>query len=606
MSLAIDSLSGTHNTAMLGVERSLNGRRWRARVEDDREALLIAQRFGLPEIVGRVLAGRGVPASEAEGYLNPNLKSLLPNPSSFVDMDKATERLTRAILDGEEIAAFGDYDVDGATSTAVLKRYLDLVGGRTRVYIPDRLLEGYGPNAPALCALAEDGVSLVVTVDCGISAFAPLAKAAEIGLDLIVVDHHATGDELPLATAIINPKRTDDTSDCGHLAAVGLAFLLCVSVNRKLRMESWFEANSIVEPDLLTLLDLVALGTVCDVVPLSGVNRAFVTQGLKVLSTRQNVGLRALCDVAELNHEAGAEDLGFQLGPRVNAGGRVGRADLGSRLLVTADPAEAKTIAAQLDAYNQERKTIERDVESKAYRQVVERGLDSGLEPVIVVSGSQWHPGVIGIVASRLKDRFSQPCIVLSLADDGTAKGSGRSVPGVDLGAAIVGAHRAGLLINGGGHPMAAGLTIEAAKIPELEDYLATALVAASADSGQKELELDGVLSPGGASRDLLDLIGQAGPYGAANPEPRFAFPNVRANYADIVGGAHVRCTLAGEDGKTLKAIAFRCNDTVLGQTLLSSNGAPLHVAGWLKPDHWRGRGAVQLHISDIALPDQN
>lgn len=606
MDLASNPITEPCSGSVLGVERSVSGRRWCARIENDRQALLIAQRLGLPEIVGRVLAGRGVSVEEADDYLKPSLRSLLPDPSGLADLDKATERIVRAVMDGKRIALFGDYDVDGATSTALMKLYLDRVGADTCIYIPDRLREGYGPNVAALMSLAAQGVSLVITLDCGVTAFEPLAAARKQALDVVVVDHHKTGDELPPAYAVVNPKRDDDGSGCDQLAAVGLAFLLCVSLNRQLRREGWFGIRKIPEPDLLNLLDVVALGTICDVVPLVGLNRAFVTQGLKVMAARQSAGLCALCDVAGLNHRLTSDDLAFQLGPRINAGGRVGRSDLGSRLLVTADAEEAAKIAAELEALNQERKDIERDVEGKACKQIIERNLADGSVPVIVAADLSWHPGVIGIVASRLKDRFGRPCIVLSVGKDGVAKGSGRSVPGVDLGAAIVSAHRSGLLINGGGHAMAAGLTIEARKINALTEFLSESLAGQEvAREKEKTLRLDGLLSPGAVSRDLLDTIDCAGPYGAGSPEPKFAFPNVRATYTDIVGGAHVRCTLAGEDGAALRAIAFRSCDTPLGEVLLSRCGAPLHVAGFLKPDHWRGEKAVQLHISDAALPSE-
>ncbi len=606
MNLASTPFTEPCSGSVLGVERSVSGRRWCARIEDDRQALLMAQRLGLPEIVGRVLAGRGVSVEEADDYMKPSLRALLPDPSRLADLEKATERIVRAVTDGERIALFGDYDVDGATSTALLKLYLDSVGADTCVYIPDRLREGYGPNVSAFMSLAAQGMSLVVTLDCGITAFEPLAEARKQALDVVIVDHHKTADELPPACAVVNPKREDDDSGCDQLAAVGLAFLLCVSLNRRLRREGWFGMRKIPEPDLMNRLDVVALGTVCDVVPLVGLNRAFVTQGLKIMAARQSAGLCALCDVAGLNHRLTSDDLAFQLGPRINAGGRVGRSDLGSRLLVTADTVEAATIAAELEALNQERKDVERDVESKACEQIVKNNLADGSVPVIVAADLSWHPGVIGIVASRLKERFGYPCIVLSLGKDGIAKGSGRSVPGVDLGAAIVSAHRSGLLINGGGHAMAAGLTIETGKIDELVKFLSESLAGQEvAREMERPLRLDGLLSPASVSRDLLDTIDRAGPYGAGSPEPRFAFPNVRATYTDIVGGAHVRCTLAGDDGSTLRAIAFRSHDTPLGEALLSRGGAPLHVAGLLKPDHWRGGKAVQLHISDAALPSE-
>lgn len=591
----------------LGVERSATGRAWVSRLEDDRLALAISQREGLPEIVARVLAARGVKPEDCAAYLAPSLKNLLPDPSTLADMDKAAARVADAIMRGEKVAVFGDYDVDGATSSALLKRYFKAAGSDIRVYIPDRIREGYGPNAPALMTLKDEGIGLVVTVDCGTMAHRVLGLAADAGLEIVVVDHHQAEPTLPPAYALVNPNRLDDESGQGTLAAVGVAFLLLVAVNRKLRDGGWFATRP--EPELLGLLDLVALGTVCDVVPLVGLNRAFVAQGLRVVARRGNVGLRALGEVARLDGTPGTYHLGFLLGPRVNAGGRVGRADLGTRLLTTEDRDEAAAIARELDRLNQERQAIEAQVLEEALAQIdmaLGASRRNAPPPVIVAAGKGWHPGVIGIVASRVKERYERPAIVVALDARGEGKGSGRSIQGVDLGRAVTAALEAGLLVNGGGHAMAAGLTIREDKLDALTEFLEARLgeqVMAASES--RALRLDGALSVRGASRELYELLEQAGPYGAGNPEPRFAVPALRVAHADVVGQGHVRCVLTGEDGARLKGIAFRALETPLGKLLTDRGAGPIHVAGRLKPDDWRGRRDVQFNIED-AVPTRD
>jgi single-stranded-DNA-specific exonuclease len=585
--------------AFLGVERSLTGRRWRARNSDDRLALALAQRLGVPEVVGRVLAGRGVSLEAAEDFMRPTLRAALPDPASIVDMERAARRLAEAIRAGESVAVFGDYDVDGATSSALLQRFFAALGRPLRIYIPDRLKEGYGPNAPALRRLAAEGVKLVVTVDCGTLAFAALAAAREAGLEVVVVDHHLAEPALPAALAVVNPNRVDPGArgEHGQLAAVGVAFLLVVAVNRVLR-ETGFHAGR-EAPDLMQWLDLVALGTVCDVVPLTGVNRALVTQGLKVMAQRRNTGLAALADVAGVKSPPGTYHLGFVLGPRVNAGGRVGRADLGARLLTTADAAEAAAIAAELDRLNRERQAIEQEVLAEALAQA---GASRG--PLALAAGEGWHPGVIGIVASRLREATDRPSLVVALDESGRGKGSGRSVPGVDLGAAVTAARQAGLLIDGGGHPMAAGLTVEAARLDELRAFLEARLAPQLEERGEAAgLGLDGALAVGGATAELYDLLAQAGPYGAGNPEPRFALPGVRLVQADVAGEKHVRCLVAAANGGRLRAVAFRSLDGALGPALLQARqtGRALHLAGHLRADDWRGERRVQFVIEDAA-----
>ena len=583
--------------AVLGVERSLSGRLWRSRLTDSRAAAQLSQQLDLPEVVGRVLAARGVTPESAEDFLNPSLRSMLPDPSTLAGMDAATERLAGAVAGGETIAVFGDYDVDGATSAAVLLRYLRRVGTEARAYIPDRISEGYGPNAAALLGLRDDGVAVVVTVDCGITAFEPLAAAAEAGLDVIVVDHHVAEPRLPAAAAVVNPNRLDDTSGCGQLAAVGVAFLLVVGLNRALRQAGRFADGG--EPDLMDLLDLVALGTICDMVPLVHVNRALVSQGLKVMGGRGNPGIAALADIAGVKERPGAYHAGYVLGPRVNAGGRVGKSDLGTRLLATDDPAEAAALAERLDVFNTERRAIEAAVEAAAMDSIEAQGDATG--PVSVAVGKGWHPGVVGIVASRLVERFRRPALVIAVAD-GVGKGSGRSIPGVDLGAAIIAARQSGLLITGGGHPAAAGLTVEEARIDELRSFLAERLAAPVAEHGATpSLGLDGALTVGAATWDLVEQLARIGPFGQGNAEPRFALAHAHVVRADVVGQRHVRCVLADDGKGRINAIAFRSIEKPLGQALLNARGRPLHVAGHLRADTWRGRDRVQLLIDDVA-----
>lgn len=589
--------TGADGGALLGVERSLTGRRWQSRAGDDRTAQALAQRLGLPEVVGRVLAARGIGLEEAESFLNPTLRDLLPDPSHLKDMDKAVERLVRAVTAGETIGIFGDYDVDGATSSALLANFFEAAGARVRVHIPDRIAEGYGPNAPALLRLKAEGVSVVVTVDCGTTAFAPLEAAAEAGLDMIVVDHHEAEAALPRALAIINPNRLDEDSPHGHMAAVGVAFLVAVAVNRGLKQAGWYGPGR-AEPDLKRWLDIVALGTVCDVVPLKGVNRALVTQGLKIMARRGNTGLAALSDVAGVKERPDAYHLGYVLGPRVNAGGRVGEAALGSRLLSTHDPVEAREIAQRLDGYNKDRQEIEAHVLLEAIEQVEGRP-DDGL-PLVLAAGDGWHPGVIGIVAGRLKERYSRPaCVVAFDGDEG--KGSGRSITSLDLGAAVIAARQAGILKAGGGHAMAAGFTVMRDRFDEFRAFLAERLQAQLTGELVPVMELDGALDCGGVSVELVETLKQIGPFGAGNAEPRFAVVAARIVKSDVVGSGHVRCILSGAGGHRLKAIAFRSADSELGHALLRSQGAPFHFAGTLRVDSWQGNDTVQLIIDDAA-----
>lgn len=595
---ATSPASNAERGCFLGVERSLTGKRWEERLDEARLGLALSQQLGLPEIIGRVLAARGVGVEEAEGFLNPTLRDHLPDPSAFADMDKAAERLARAIGAGEKIAVFGDYDVDGATSSALLWRFFAELGVDLEIYIPDRMAEGYGPNAPALKRLRAGGVSLAITVDCGITAFDALAEAAEADLEVIVVDHHAAEPRLPTAAAVVNPNRLDDGSGQGQMAAVGVAFMLVVALNRTLRDSGWYAAQGRKEPDLRQWLDLVALGTVCDVVPLTGVNRALVSQGLKVMARRANAGLAALSDVARIDEPPGTYHAGFLLGPRVNAGGRVGEAPLGAKLLCSNDRGEAAAIAARLDDYNAERREIEAQVLDQAIRQVEEQGPGQGL---VVAAAEGWHAGVIGIVASRLKERYNHPALVIAL-DGPLGKGSGRSVPGVDLGAVVIAARQEGLLVNGGGHPMAAGITLESSRLGALTAFLDERLGRRLAEIAYRPaLGIDGALQPKSATLDLLAALERCAPFGVGNAQPRFALPAVKVAQASVVGENHVRCFLSGAQGGRLKGIAFRALDSDLGPALLQTAGMPLNVAGRLQIDRWGGKESVQFIIEDAA-----
>ncbi|BBK42741.1 single-stranded-DNA-specific exonuclease RecJ [Allostella vacuolata] len=581
--------------AVLGVERSFTGRRWRSRLADDRPAYALADRFQLPEVVARVLVARGIGADQAQRFLAPTLRDHLPDPSHLLGMDAAAERLAQAVRAGEGIAVFGDYDVDGATSSALLVRFFRAAGAEVRVYIPDRMTEGYGPNIPAMLQLRREGAGVAITVDCGTTAFAPLAAAREAGLDVVVIDHHVAEPALPAAVAVVNPNRLDQVTEHRALAAVGVAFLLAIAINRTLRAAGWWRQRP--EPDLLGLLDLVALGTVCDVMPLTGLNRALVAQGLKVMARRANLGMAALADVARLDERPQAFHLGYVLGPRVNAGGRVGRADLGTRLLSTEDPAEAAAIAAELDRFNEERRRIEGEVLAAATA-LVEQG---ALDPVLAVGDVGWHPGVIGIVASRLKDRFDRPAMVFAIAD-GVAKGSGRSIPGFDLGAAVIAARQAGILTLGGGHAMAAGFTLPAAAIAEFGAFLCERFGACGASAGRvAEMGIDGSLALSALDAALVARLDALGPYGAGMSEPRFALGHLKVVRADLAGQNHVRCIFQANSGERIKGIAFRAMDGELGPALIAARGRTVHVAGRISIDNWNGGEAVQIRIDDAA-----
>ncbi|SHN49377.1 single-stranded-DNA-specific exonuclease RecJ [Erythrobacter sanguineus] len=599
--MASASSSLAPHAHVLGVIASLSGKAWRWR--GGNMALGAASAQGLEHsILDQLLLTRGVAEDDLARHARPTLRDFLPDPSAFRDMDTAADRLAHAVMTSEQVTIYGDYDVDGATSAALLVELLRQVGHDAGYYIPDRLLEGYGPTGEALVRLAEAGSSLIVTVDCGAMAHEALSMAKRAGLDVIVVDHHKCSPELPEAAALVNPNRLDESdlgAAHGHLAAVGVAFLLGVALVRTLRGKGWFAQRP--EPDLKGLLDLVALGTVADVAALHGLNRAFVAQGLKVLARRERIGMAALIDASRLTRAPQASDLGFALGPRINAGGRIGESTLGVRLLTTTDPEEARAIAIQLSQLNEERRAIEAEVQEAAEAQVAGQHNMA----VQVLSGHGWHPGVIGIVAGRIKEKTGKPAIVIAL-DAAQGKGSGRSISGVDLGAAIIAAREAGLLVAGGGHAMAAGLTIDSGRLADFAGFLNERLArdVERARTGAAML-LDLALAPGGLTPELVETLEAAGPYGVGWPAPRIAVGPVRIVKADIVGKDHLRLVASGMDGRSFKAIAFRAAETEMAQTLLHrSNGRRFHLAGRVRIDDWGNRPAAELHLEDAAFAD--
>ena len=588
-----------HN--LLGDALSASGKRWFLRSADERQIAFYVQKFGLSEAVSKLLVSRGISEKDIENYLNPSLKNALPDPAHLKDMDKAVQRLKEAILKQEKTAVFGDYDVDGATSSALLKRYFQALGIDITIYIPDRMTEGYGPNIKALEHLQKQGNTLVITVDCGTTSFEPVAKAKERGLDVIVIDHHIGEPSLPEAIAIVNPNRLDQQeSPCKDCAAVGVVFMTLIALQKSLREEGYFNYKK--EPNLLGFLDLVATGTVCDVVALKGVNRAFVKQGLKVFANRQNTGLRALADASGIDTYPSSYHLGFLIGPRINAGGRVGSSALGAELLSIDDPYRCQEIATQLSTYNEERKAIEANVleEAKKHVESLENLKDL---PALIIAGRHWHPGVIGIVAGRLKDHYSKPTFVISLDEKGIGKGSARSISGLDIGSLIQAAKQDGILEAGGGHAMAGGLTISENQLKHFETFCKTRIQRSIEKEGldlTPSLKIDVRLAPGGATIDLLEQFEKLSPYGQGNPNPRFLFEELSVVKADIVGENHVRCIFTdfSKSGQ-LSGISFRSVGTPLGDLLLNARGKWLSAVGTLKLDEWNGRKRVQFMLED-------
>ncbi|APH72445.1 single-stranded-DNA-specific exonuclease RecJ [Aquibium oceanicum] len=585
----------------LNVKRSASGLSWvhRLSVRDENVALAIAQNHGLPDIVARVLAGRGIDSDACLGFLDPTIRDLLPDPASLTDMEKAAERLARAVERRERVAIFGDYDVDGAASSALMKRFLGHYGIETEIYIPDRIFEGYGPNPDAMRELVGRGASLIVTVDCGTNSGPSIAAANEAGADVVVLDHHQVGGPLPDAVAVVNPNRDDDLSGQGHLCAAGVVFLTLVQTAKILRQR----LGGTRPPDLLSLLDLVALATVCDVVPLSGVNRAFVVKGLIAARHMQNPGLAALQRVSRIGEPVNTFHLGFLIGPRINAGGRIGDAALGARLLATDDPVEAREIAETLDRLNQERQALERTMLEEA-RAEADAELISGKGPAVVVTASQkWHPGIVGLLASRLKDHARRPAFAIAFNANGMGTGSGRSIPGFDLGRLVREAVSRGLLVKGGGHAMAAGITVEREKLGALRAFFEEM---ASEDvfrlRHEETLKVDAALLAEGANLQLLEIIEKAGPFGAGHAQPVFVLPRHEIARVRPVGTGHLRVDLKSGGGGRIQAMAFRCAETDLGNFLLKSQGRTVHVAGSISANYWNGSKSMQFRLTDAAI----
>ena len=600
------------DTAFLGVACSVSGAHWQEipkRVNDtdlDRFAGGLVQQFNdLPLPIARILAARGITAETLPAHINPKLRDLLPDPSTFKDMDLATARLADCVETGQPIGVFGDYDVDGAAAAALLVIVMRELGVAVDVHIPDRFSEGYGPNERALLALKERGARLLVTVDCGIMAHAPLAAVASAGMDVIVIDHHISGPELPIAHSVINPNRMDETGEYGTLCAAGVCFIVLVGMMRELRARQFF-TDQRPPPDLMMCLDLVALATVCDVVPLVGLNRAFVAQGLKIMAKRQNIGLASLADAAGMNAAPNAYALGFLLGPRINAGGRLGSSQTGVQLLATNEADEAVGLAARLEQFNQERRQIEDGIR----RQAIDRATDMADAAVLVLADRRWHEGVIGIVAGRLRERFGKPACVIALGADGIGKGSGRSVPGFQLGSAIIAAHQAGILLGGGGHDMAAGFSVDEAQIGALQEFLAERMTRELAGKSPRLVrEVSALLSCAGVQPEITDWMERFGPFGNGNPEPRFVLPDCRIQFAKPVGsdGAHISCRVDDGSGTVLNAIAFQAGGAPLGQLLqAAADGRYVHILGRIRRDIFRGGRAMQIEIEDAATPPQS
>ena len=587
--------------SFLNVARSAKGQRWQARLEETRTAEAISQRLELPEILGRVMAARGVQLDEAEAFLNPTLRGLMPPPSVVRDLEKGAARFASAIMTHERIGIISDYDVDGVSSAAIMLRFLQSVGSTAAVHIPDRISEGYGPSQMAVSKLAEQGTQLLLTLDCGVLSHDPLAHAADLGLEAIIVDHHQAGVDLPQAHAVINPNRQDDTSGLGYLCAAGVVMMLIAATNKVLRARGHYSEQS-PEPNMLQWLDLVALATICDVVPLKGLNRAYVIQGLKIMARRDNLGLAALADVAGLKRRPDVYALGFMLGPRLNAAGRIGHADEALALLMEPHKGEAHNQARVLDDMNRQRQTIEMRVVEDAKAQA-EAAMGKERKPSVIVTASEgWHPGVVGLAAARLKETYRVPSFALAVnKHTGLATGSGRSISGVDLGSAVRLALEQGLITKGGGHAMAAGLTLKTDGLAALRQFFDEALAASVEASRNDALMVDGALTATAATLDLIELLEQAGPYGSAHPSPMFVFPAHRVVYADAAGADHIRCTLASSDGTRIKAIAFRAMGTDMGELLLSERSFPLHIAGRLVADEWGAKRVPSVQIEDVA-----
>lgn len=587
----------------LGIEKSVTGHRWVERLDlrSANTALAMTQKHGVPELIARIMAGRGVGENEAPAFLDPAIRDLMPDPRTVTDLEKVAARLADAIFAKQPVAIFGDYDVDGAASSALLSRFLTHLGVPHEIYIPDRIFEGYGPNPLAMEELAKRGAKLIVTVDCGTNSAAAIAAGRAAGADVVVIDHHQAGGALPEGVSVANPNREDDLSGLGYLCAAGVVFMVLVDVTRQLRAAGKGDL-----PDLLAMLDLVALATVCDVVPLVALNRAFVVKGLQVARRLSNPGLAALVKVARVGEPLNAFHFGFVIGPRINAGGRIGDAALGARLLTLEDNSKAMEIAAKLDQLNAERQAMEKIMLEEAEGSVGFDLAGGGGPPVIVTAEEKWHPGIVGLIAARLKEKARRPAFAVALNANGIGTGSGRSVPGIDLGRLVRKAVDQGILVKGGGHAMAAGITVERARLGDLRAFFEAETSAAVEQLiADAELEMDGALSAGAATLDLIDSLERAGPYGTGNPAPLLVLPNHRLAHVRIVGNGHLSVSLVAGDKSALQAICFRAMGTPLGDFLQENTGQIVHVAGTLSVNHFNGRKTVQLRIADAALPSR-
>lgn len=581
---------------------SVSGNTWVLKEKDQDLIRNLVQKYNLPFVAAELIVGRGITLSDIELFLNPSLKYTLPDPSCFLDMDKAAERAAQAVINNEKITIFGDYDVDGATSSALLKRFFRMAGIETSIFIPDRIQDGYGPSKKIFTELHNQGTKLTITVDCGTAAKEALEAAKEMGLDVIVIDHHLGTDINPPAYALVNPNRQDENTIYKHLAAVGMSFLFAVAINRNLREKGWYKTRN--EPNLINLLDLVALGTVCDVVPLTGINRAFVSQGLRIIKARQNVGLTQLIESAGISSTIGVYHLGFIIGPRINAGGRVGKSSLGAELLSTEDPVRAKAIAAELEKLNSERKTIEALIFEKAKEQAESQKNN----PMLIVKSENWHQGIIGIVCSRLKEEYKKPVFIISI-ENGIGKASGRSIPGIDIGTAITEAKMLGILLSGGGHAMAAGFSMQENKINDFSDFIFKKLSNAHELSlAQRELSIDATINLSAINNELIENIHKIGPFGAGHAEPMFVLPNINIIKTFNVGQNHIKCILtenktnSGLKETTIEAVSFRKNGTAFGESLIKSQHKNIHVAGYIRQNEWKGNKKAELIIEDFML----
>jgi len=577
---------------------SVTGKNWILKKFDQEKIIYLKDNFSLDEITAKLLALRNIKKEDISSFLNPSIKNFLPNPNNLLDMEKSSLRTLEAIKNKEKIGVFGDYDVDGATSTALLGRYFDELKLAYEIYIPDRKTEGYGPSIKGFKELIEKNVKVIFTVDCGTLSFQAIDYAKSKNIDVIVLDHHQSEINLPKAYSVVNPNRLDDKSDLQYLCAAGVSFMFLVSINRELRLIDWFKNNSINEPNLINYLDLVSLGTVCDVVPLVGLNRAIVKQGLKILKAKKNLGLKTLLDICKIETNPSIYHLGYILGPRINAGGRVGKCSHGANLLLNSNPKEVFKLATELDQYNKERQMLEKDLIKK----ILIESENKLKDPVLILQGSNWHEGIIGIVAARLKDKFNKPAIIISINGD-IGKASARSIVGFDIGSAIIAATQEKILLKGGGHKMAGGFSINISNIEKFKDFIFRKFKNINEDlTQQKPLLLDSKIAPSAINLEFYDKINVLSPFGSGNPEPRFIIENLKPANSKIVGDKHIKSVLIGAEGTSIKTIAFNATDNELGAYLLKKNNNTFNIAGKLSLNEWRGQKNVEFIIDDISV----